>query len=332
MTQIAKSLCNNLKNDGHCVNEIDLGRGILPLPSLYFKYLKSFWDCDIIHIISASGNALWLKDLPAIIISRLYGKKVVLNFVGGKALKNFNNWPWLKKLPFKLTNAIVVPTNIFKKLIEEDSMSSSIFTIPHVVDIDKFYSPIHLKKNNHVLIASKSFEKYSGYDFLIDVFKEIKKDFPAAQFWILGDGPEKNKIIEDIKKSKVCDVKLYGNLPHNEVPEYYSRSSIFLHASKYESFGLALVEAMASSLPIVSFNIGGIPEVVMDKKTGYLVDYRDMDKFIEVTKKLITDDLHRREMGSYGKKHSKKYHWINIKKQWYRLYKNLVDNKNKQIN
>ena len=65
-----------------------------------------------------------------------------------------------------------------------------------------------------------------------------------------------NKIIEDIKKSKVCDVKLYGNLPHNEVPEYYSRSSIFLHASKYESFGLALVEAMASSLPIVSFNIG----------------------------------------------------------------------------
>ena len=70
---------------------------------------------------------------------------------------------------------------------------------------------------------------------------------------------------------------------------------------------------MASSLPIVSFNIGGIPEVVMDKKTGYLVDYRDMDKFIEVIKKLITDDVHRREMGSYGKKHSKKYHWINIK-------------------
>ena len=89
---------------------------------------------------------------------------------------------------------------------------------------------------------------------------------------------------------------------------------------------------MASSLPIVSFNVGGIPEVVMDKKTGYLVDYRDMDKFIEVIKKLIIDDHHRKEMGSYGKKHSEKYHWINIKKQWYLLYKNLVDNKNKHIN
>ena len=62
---------------------------------------------------------------------------------------------------------------------------------------------------------------------------------------------------------------------HENMPEIFNQGSIFVHATKYESFGLVLVEAMASSLPIVAFNIGGIPEVVKNGESGFLTDFYD---------------------------------------------------------
>ena len=61
---------------------------------------------------------------------------LIVNFVGGKALKNYHHWPWYKKLPFKLADAVVVPTDIFRDLFRLDNLSSKVHKIPHVVDVE----------------------------------------------------------------------------------------------------------------------------------------------------------------------------------------------------
>jgi len=327
MTQLAQSLSRNLANDGHIVKRIDLGKGIkgvLPIPYLYIKFFKFFKNSDIIHIISASGNALWLKDLPAILITKILSKKVIVNFVGGMALKNYHNWPWYKKLPFKLADAVVVPTDIFRKLFSLDNLSSKLHKIPHVVDVENFSRLPILPKDTKVIIAAKSLEKYAGYTFLIDIFKELKKNMSNLEFWILGDGPEKLKLKQKVKNMNLEGVKFFGNVKHKNMPEIFNQGSIFVHATKYESFGLVLVEAMASSLPIVAFNIGGIPEVVKNGESGFLTDFYDRQKFIKAIKSLINDNDKMLKMSSIGLKRSQNYSWVNIKKMWYDIYSELT--------
>jgi L-malate glycosyltransferase len=70
-------------------------------------------------------------------------------------------------------------------------------------------------------------------------------------------------------------VEFKGNVLYEEMPLLFSESSIFVHGTKFESFGIVLIEAMASGTPIVSTNVGGIPDVIVDGEEGFLVDYGD---------------------------------------------------------
>ncbi|MFL2983053.1 MAG: glycosyltransferase family 4 protein [Candidatus Neomarinimicrobiota bacterium] len=329
MTQIAQSLSRNLKKDGHKIYKIDLGKGlngVFPFPKLYIKYFKIISRCDIVHIISASGNALWFKDLPAILVSRFMFKKAILNFVGGMALDYYDNWSWFKKLPFRLADIVVVPTDIFKNLLNKDKLCSKVFTVPHVVDVQNFNENDSLSHDKPVLIASKALEKYAGIYELLDIFYEVKKKIKNLEFWIIGDGPERERLINKVNRMRLKDVRFLGQINHREMPKIMKEGTIFVHATRFESFGLVLVEAMASSLPIISFRVGGIPEVVLDKKTGFLIEYGNQNHFSEAIQDLIFNFQKRKRFKDNAKKHSRNYHWNKVKKYWYKIYFNLKIN------
>ena len=327
MTQVAKSLAQNLENDGHKVYRVQLGRGIqglFPIPKLYFQYIKVFLRCEIVHIISASGNSLIFKDLPAIILSRILQKKVVLNFVGGSAIENYPKWSWLKKLPFKWSNIVVPPSNILKNVLKKNEPSLQIVKIPHVVDIEYFSLTNQLQNDIPILLAAKSLESYSGYDILLDIFYEIKRKINNAEFWIAGDGPYRKRILSKVNKMGLNGVRFLGNISHGEMPDVMKKATVFVHGTKYESFGIALVEAMASSLPIVSFKVGGIPEVVINNKTGYLIPYGNKTKFVDAVLVLLQNTEKREKLGENSKQHSQSFSWSVVKKYWYKLYSELL--------
>tara|TARA_B100001113_G_scaffold169012_1_gene138258 strand:- start:1199 stop:2242 length:1044 start_codon:yes stop_codon:yes gene_type:complete len=326
MTQIAESLARNLNNDGHEVHRIQLGKGLqglLPIPRLYFQFIKVFLKCDIIHIISASGNALLFKDLPAVLLSRILKKKVILNFVGGIAIEQFQQWPWYKRLPFRFSDIVVLPTDILKDVIKNNEPNFKVIKIPHVVDIKYFHVENILKNDKPILLAAKSLESYSGFDILIDIFFEIKLRFKNAELWIVGDGPQKNYLLNKVRMMNLNSVQFLGNINHRDMPSIMKKATLFVHGTRYESFGIALVEAMASSLPVVSFKVGGIPEVVIDKKMGYLIPYKDKTKFMKAVSDLICDYNKRKEFGENARNHSQNFSWDVIKLYWYELYKKL---------
>jgi len=325
MTQIAESLSKNLKNDGHKVHKIQLGKGLyglIPYPKLYLDFIKVISKTDIVHIISASGNALFFKDLPAILFSRIFNKKVILNFVGGSAIDHFDDWIWFKKIPFRLANAVVLPTNILKDAINKKKSRYNLIKIPHVVDIKCFEKGKKVKGNKLILLAAKALETYSGYEILIDIFSELKNEIEQVELWIIGDGPLREKLLAKVKNMKLESVRFLGNVSHDEIPEIMSQANIFVHTTLYESFGIALVEAMASSLPIVTFDVGGISEV-LGSESCYLVPYNDKKRFLERVISLISNPKLRYKLGNHGKKQSQKFSWDIIRNHWYKLYSKI---------
>lgn len=286
----------------------------------------------MIHIISASSNALWLKDLPAIVLARIFGKKAVLNFVGGMAVDTARKWGWWKRLPFCLANTVVVPTSIFKKVLNDTGISSDVVVIPHTVGVESFKADGKATTNGPpVLLAAKALESYAGFDLLLDVFEKVKKKVREAELWIAGTGPAEGDLKLRVGQMKTEGIKFLGNVCHDDMARIMAESRVFVHGTQYESFGIVLVEAMASGLPVVAFKIGGIPEVVLDDRTGCLVDYGDTDAFADRIVNLLGDHHKYSEMSRHGVRHSASFDWRNISRKWYDLFDVLLGNRRQKL-
>ena len=217
MTTLGVSLYKSFTKHGHKVikQQTESGfKGLFPIPYLYLEFFKkTIIPSDIIHIISASGNALIFKDLIAILISKFF-KKIILNFVGGKAIEDFEKWFFVKRLPFYLADIVIVPTNILENKIINFDPNINIKVIPHMVEIDNFinYQP---KKNQKpiVLLIAKAIEKYSGHNTLIDIFLEIQKTIIDIELHIVGTGSEESKLKRKVTKNNYRNIFFLGKRP-----------------------------------------------------------------------------------------------------------------------
>ena len=121
---------------------------------------------------------------------------------------------------------------------------------------------------------------------------------------------------------KIKNIHFLGNT--NEVEKELCHSDIFVLPSKAESFGLAALEAMASKNAIVSSNVGGLPELNLNNKTGFTCEYSDIDQFVLSIEKLLNDDLllERFKINAYNK--AKKYDINDVVPLYEKEYKKLL--------
>jgi N-acetyl-alpha-D-glucosaminyl L-malate synthase BshA len=123
---------------------------------------------------------------------------------------------------------------------------------------------------------------------VVKVFASVRKQMPA-KLLMVGDGPERPVMEDMVKEYEVGDdVRFLGK--QEQMEEILVVSDLFVLPSEYESFGLAALEAMAASMPVVSTNSGGLPEVNIDGKTGCLSDVGDVAAMTENAIKILRDD------------------------------------------
>lgn len=254
---------------------------------IYLFSLRNVIKADFVLVISSSGNFFYIKALPALIAGKIFKKPVILDFVGGGIVDKLNNGNSLLGYCLKRFDSVVVPTPTFEKVFGAARVPCILF--PHIVDIERF-SNRKVKSSVPILFAAKNLVESSGIRTLILAYAEIKKKFPEAQFLIAGDGPERVNLQRLLLELNLTGVEFLGNVGYDEMPSLFERASIFVHGAKYESFGIVLVEALASGTPVVSTNVGGIPDIIKNGINGYLVEYEDYLSLAARIVKLIEDE------------------------------------------
>ncbi len=147
-----------------------------------------------------------------------------------------------------------------------------------------FYAP----NGEKILMHISNFRKVKRIEDVIRVFDKVRKKIPA-KLLLIGDGPERTHIERLCRELNTCeDVKLLGKVVNPE--EHLLLADLFLLPSETESFGLAALEAMASHVPVVSSNTGGIPEVNIHGVSGYLSEVGDVDDMAKNAIKILEDE------------------------------------------
>lgn len=174
-------------------------------------------------------------------------------------------------------------------------IKNEIEVIPNFIDFSRFKksNKDHFKKaiapnGEKIIVHTSNFRKVKRVEDVVHVFCKVSEAIPA-KLLMIGDGPERQnaeKLVRSLCSN--LDVRFLGK--QEAVEELLAIADVFLLPSESESFGLAALEAMACEVPVVSSNAGGIPEVNIDGKTGYLLNVGDVEGMAEKTLLLLQDE------------------------------------------
>lgn len=153
--------------------------------------------------------------------------------------------------------------------------------------VDKELRETYAPNGERILIHTSNFRKVKRVEDIVRIFSKVREETPT-KLLLIGDGPERHNIEALCREMGTCqDILFLGKLRNTE--EVLPLADLFLLSSETESFGLAALEAMASSVPVISTNVGGIPDVNLHGVTGFLSPVGDVDSMSQNALHLLKD-------------------------------------------
>ncbi|MEE9324036.1 MAG: glycosyltransferase family 4 protein [Dehalococcoidia bacterium] len=202
--------------------------------------------------------------------------------------------------------------------------------IPNGIDLKHFSTPVppieELRDDKINILFMGRLEKRKGLKYLLGAYTRLKWEFPQTRLLIAGPG----KLDDDSEKllggRNANDVVFIGQVPYENLPLYYQAADIFCApATGKESFGMVLLEAMASAKPIVASNIGGYAGVMTHGVEGFLVKPKSEEALASALGTLIQDKSLREQLGARGRLRAEGFSWVNIADRVMDYYLTVLD-------
>lgn len=282
---------------------------------------------DIIHAHYASSYGL---------IGALVGFHPYIISVWGADVFNFPKYSFLHSriIKFSLSRAdTVLSTSIVMKNETRNYTDKEVIVTPFGIDLELFKPKKEvqqLNQNSLVIGTIKALEKKYGIEYLIKAVHVIQNKFPekSVKLLIVGTGTQEKKLKQLVKELGLeKDTVFTGFVNHKEVPKYHNMIDIFVSASidDSESFGVAILEASACEKPVIVSNVGGLPEVVVNGETGFVVEAKNPDAIAESISQLIVNSELKTKMGKNGRiRVIEKYDWNESVKKMISVYDSMI--------
>lgn len=290
-------------------------------------------NLDILHVHYAIPHAavaymakkILLKEGRYIpVVTTLHGTDITL--VG----KNASFAPVVSFSINKSDGVTAVSQSLKDQTNEYFKVEKDIRVIYNFIDFNRFQrsNKEHFKKaiapdGEKVLIHVSNFRKVKRVTDVIHVFKEVYKQMPC-KLLLVGDGPERGNAERLCREVGLChEVRFLGK--QDAVEELLAISDVFVLPSGSESFGLAALEAMACEVPVISSNIGGLPEINIHGETGFLSDVGDIEDMARNTLKILKNQESLNYFRKNALEQAKRFDLDNILPQYESYYQHVID-------
>ena len=315
----------------------------LDLTFLLEIYLKKIIDKKKYNIWHF--NFVNFKSLIIINVLKKLNQKVIVTFQGvdiqidetinyGYRLnKKYNEY--LIKTSRKVDLFLNISKTIFNDIQKIGIDEQKIIFLPNTVDTQKIKNIYNLRKKIptkklKLITIARYAEKKKGYDLVPIISQKLLENNIDFSWTIIGQNTNKLFNNEFVNKNKIF-FKVFDNInnedekyfPHSSVIDRYINSDLYVNLARIESFGITFIEAMASGLPIISFNTKGANEIITNNYNGYIIDFNDIDNFVKKIKDIYANKqmLNFVEVNAF--KTAEKYDLELVTKKLINIYKKV---------
>lgn len=255
---------------------------------------------DLVHVHSRrgadiwGGAAAWFAHTPAIVTRRVDNPEP----------------PIFARLKYRAYRRIVaISKGIRHVLLCEGVPAGRIVCVPSAVDVDRFDAPgdrkwflseFGLDPNHRAVGMIAQFIPRKGHRFLIAAIPGILERFPDARFLLFGKGPLKGDLHRLCVRNRIADRVIFAGF-RNDLERILPCLDVVVHPATMEGLGVSLLQAAVAGVPIVATRAGGIPEIVKDGVSGYLIDSGDIHAIMSRVNDLLADPIQSKRFGARGR-------------------------------
>ena len=293
---LSESLCNCLEQSGIEVMKMQrgvfasrqmqgfvykiIGRGFVQHLKILWMLFKNIRRCQSIHVVSFSYLG-FLPTIMSLFFARTFRRKLVIAYHGGKGEQFLKRWSKPVVWILSKSDSLLVASDYLQDLFRSYGLTP--IKIHDVYPKSKFQYKSRTEYSPKFLMT-RALEPIYQHETALLAFQIIKEKYPNARLSIVGKGSLEKEIKARVLALDVKGVKFLGNIPHDRMQDVYDESDIFLNPTCPDNVSVAVLEAFACGLPVVTAKTRGIEELVKDRISGLMfspMDFQDMASKIQ---------------------------------------------------
>ncbi len=284
----------------------------------WIKLWRQMPQVEVVHVLAASWLYFFLVVCPAVVVGRIHGKRIVLNYRGGGAKRFFDCCGFVVKPFFKAASVVTAPSEFLAGVIR-DSFRLPVVIVPNILDLSLF----RYRRRTALrpaLLVTRHLEKIYDVESVLRAFQIVQANHPEASLWIGGTGSQE-KYLQDLAVSLALkNVRFLGSVPHDDLPAIYDQCDIFVNASRVDNFPGALLEASAAGLPVISTGAGGIPFIYQNEKNALLRQPGDWRGLAAAVEEVLMSPSLAMKLSTEGAMLAQTCDWTEVRRSLYKVY------------
>ena len=283
--------------------------------------VRELRKADVVHAFSASYSSFLLAPLPAVIVARLLGKPVILNYHSGEAPDHLRRSATARLVMRRWVDLNVVPSPFLRDVLASFGIDAQL--VSNTIDLAQFTyrrrDPLRPR-----LICTRNFEPLYNVPCVLRAFARIQTRHPEATLMLVGGGSQEGALRAQATALRLQHVTFAGRVAPSEIQRYYADADIYLQAPSIDNMPLSVLEAFASGLPVVSTGVGGVPSILRDGLDGLLApDNNDGALALHVLK-LLEEPAYARQLAATAHNTLPAYEWPVVRNGWLRAYRQVA--------
>lgn len=250
------------------LQRIKFVRTIVTSIAYVVSLLRTVGQYDVVHAFSASYWSFLLAPAPAMLVGRLFGKRVIVNYRSGEAGDHLARWGWHAIPLLRLAHVIAVPSDYLVDVFAKFGLRAT--SVPNFLDLDAlpFRKRTTLRPK---FLSNRNFEAHYNVADILRAFHRIQQVHPEASLDVVGDGPLRDELHALAASLDLRNVQFAGAVKPERMVGFYDANDVYLNTPLIDNMPNSVIEAFATGIPVVSSDAGGIPYIVRSGENGVLV-------------------------------------------------------------
>jgi glycosyltransferase involved in cell wall biosynthesis len=294
---------------------------LLPYVVRLFRVIGT---ADIVHVMANSGWSWHLFAAPAIVVARWRGVPSVVNYRGGEAAAFLAGSHALVCFGLRRSSALVVPSRYLQEIFAAHRIRSDV--VPNIIDLERFRPRTEPRSPNAPrILVPRNLEPIYDVDTALRALRILREALPQVRMTVAGSGPERERLERLASELGVADaVEFCGRVERDAMASLYRDADVVVNPSLVDNMPNSVLEALASGVPVVSTNVGGVPYIVRDGASALLVPPGAPAELAAAVRRVLDDAALAAALRENGLRDVRQYAWPHVRDQWAQVYRSAL--------